>query len=844
MKMLTYPVGSPPRALRKLRLASLLLWLCCTLCSAQQENPSQQADRLFYAQNYPGAASRYAELLKDRSLASDARKDALYNLAYSYKELGESAKAESSFRELLELGEPTGKYQNAYLYYAQALGQNGKLAEAQEMYTRYESVKATLGTEPSTYRPGATGNGDTQVTYRVERLGINTDNAEFSPAYFREGLVYVAGKGSSSGSTSPNKGYLDLFYIPNRNDLTASGVIGADGKLVAVNNGRANADGSGTYANRRLGRDSYTRATANDSRTAASYAPLSFSSGLGLNEEERKTTATVAPEEFSKDLNTKYHEGPLTFSADGSRVIFTRNNYNEGKSKKSSDNVTKLKLYSADLRDGGWANVQELPFNSDEYSSGHPALSRDGKSLYFVSDRPGGRGGTDVYVTRFDYGTWSQPLNLGPQINTKGDEMFPFVDENGILYFASSGQPGGLGGLDIYYTSLNDVSNQQVFHLDAPINSKADDFGLITDASRSTGYFSSNRLKGNDDIFRFFRESSLHGCRNLSLKVFDEGTYAPLDNVTVTIKARGEGRDDETLTTDAEGMIDICLEAENDFLFELAKDGYLTGTLGFSTKGLTDDKSTRLGSSLIKLDIVERDRAPGRMTTNSDDNNDDNNDWESDDVISTPTLRGTVTGEVGKSPIEGVKIVLKNECNGEVKQTVTGPSGRFQFEITEGCNYSLVATKTSYGTNTNAIRKIPAKSKPKLVSANIVMIKAGDLVTLDNIHYDSGKWEVGPDAAKELDRLVATMRKYPSLQIEIGSHTDSQGEAQFNQYLSERRAKAALNYLASKGISRRRLSAKGYGESQLLNKCKDGVLCTEEEHERNRRTELKVLSIN
>ena len=411
MKTTIHLAGYLPKPIQKLRVASLLLWLCCTLCSAQQENPKQQADRLFYTQNYPGAASLYAELLKDRSLAVDARKDALYNLAYAYKEVGDFAKAENNFRELLELGEPTGKYQNTYLYYAQALGQNGKLQEAQEMFDRYENVKATLGTEPASYRPGAMGNGDTKVSYRVERLGIDTEDAEFSPAYFREGLVYVAGKGSSTAGNSPDKGYLDLFYIPNRNDLTATGVVGADGKLVAVNSGVENGT---TYANRRLGRDSYTRATANDSRTAATFAPLSFSSGLGYNENDRKPTATVAAEEFSKDLNTKYHEGPVTFSADGSRVIFTRNNYNEGKSRKSSDNVTKLKLYTAELRDGGWANVQELPFNSDEYSSGHPALSRDGKSLYFVSDRPGGRGGTDVYVARFDGGTWSQPLNLGP----------------------------------------------------------------------------------------------------------------------------------------------------------------------------------------------------------------------------------------------------------------------------------------------------------------------------------------------------------------------------------------------------------------------------------------------
>ena len=252
-------------------------------------------------------------------------------------------------------------------------------------------------------------------------------------------------------------------------------------------------------------------------------------------------------------------------------------------------------------------------------------------------------------------------------------------------------------------------------------------------------------------------------------------------------------------------------------------------------KRQTDDKPTQLGVSLIKLNS---ETLPSRITTSANES-----EWESGDNITISTLRGTVTGEVDKKPLEGVKIILKNECDGQIKQTITGPTGRFMFELVEGCDYTLVASKPLYGTNTNAIRKIPEKSTPKLVSANLIMIKAGDLVMLDKINYDLGKWEVRPDAARELDKMVATMRKYPSLRIEIGSHTDSQGDAKFNQYLSERRAKAALNYIASKGIARNRLLAKGYGESQLLNKCKDGVLCTEEEHQRNRRTEFKVLSI-
>ena len=823
-------------SLRDYRLRWLMM--ACFLLGAlsghtQSETPKQQADRSFYAQDYARAAESYSELLKDNALSEEVKKDLLYNLGYSYKQVGDYAKAERYFRELLELREPAGKHQTAYLYYAQALAYNGKMAEAEEMYARYEAVKSTPGVAPSSLNTGAFPK-TAKVTYRVENLSLNTPNAEFSPAYFREGLVYVAGNGTSGASTSPDKGYLDLFYIPDRTVLTASGVLGAAGEVSVA--GPASKTGGPNLTNRRLGRDTYTAPTANDSRTAASFAPIGFSEGLGLGTRAGRTSVA---EEFSKDLNTKYHEGPLTFSADGSTIFFTRNNYNEGKSRKSSDNVNKLKLYTAQLRDGGWADVQELPFNSDEYSTGHPALSRDGKSLYFVSDRPGGKGGTDVYVARLESNTWSTPRNLGVPINTKGDEMFPFVDEKGNLYFASNGQPGGMGGLDIYFAPLaTGGDSPAIVHLDAPINSKTDDFGLITDASRSTGYFSSNRLNGDDDLFRFVRESSLFGCRNLTLRVFEESSSVPLDSVTITVKARGEGRDAQILTADANGEVNMCLEAENDFMFEIAKDGYLTGTLGFSTGGLTDDKSTQLGASLIKLTVTEPTTLPSRITTGVDDS-----EWESEDAITASTLRGTVTGEADKKPLEGVKIILKNECDGQIKQTVTGPTGRFRFELVEGCDYTLVASKSLYGTNTSAIRKIPEKSTPKLVSANLMMIKAGDLVTLDNINYDSGQWEVKPSAARELDKMVGTMQKYPSLRIEIGSHTDSQGEAKFNQYLSERRAKAALNYMASKGIARNRLTALGYGESQLLNNCKDGVLCTEEEHQRNRRTEFKVLSI-
>ena len=805
-----------------------------------QQVDQQQADRLLNTQSYAQAIQAYKDLLNDKSLSVASQRDVLYNLGYAYKEVGDYTKAEEIFQQFLDLGEPTGNKQQLYLYYAQTLAQNGKFQEAQTMFARYEAVKSSITPTYQRMSPVIGSSEKTKVTYRVENLDINTSQAEFSPSFFRDGLVYISGKGSSQATSSPEKGFLDLFYVPERADIQAVGVVAADNSVEPV---KARSAGPSGNRRRSLGRDMYTRPTANDSRTAATFAsPYGFSSGLGMGESRTKAAET---QEFSKDLNTKYHEGPATFSADGSTIIFTRNNYNEGKSSKSTDNVNKLKLYTASLQDGGWATIQELPFNSDEYSTGHPALSRDGQSLYFVSDRPGGQGGTDIYVSRQENGAWSRPLNMGPEINTKGDEMFPFVDENGNLYFSSNGRPNRLGELDIYFAILAGNRLPEISHLDAPINSSADDFGLITDGNRTTGYFSSNRLRGDDDIFRFFRESSLFGCRNLTIRVVEDGSTTGLDSVEVAVNARGEGRSEEILYTNADGTINICLEANTDFLFTLSKDGYVSSTLGFSTVGLTDDKPMVLGGTLLKpetlvADTIEKrnERPLARLSSGTG-----SSEWEEDTPVTTSTLRGTVTGETDKSPIGDVKIVLRNECDGSIKQTVTGPDGRYQFELKEGCDYTLVAAKSSYGTNTSAITKIPAKSQPKLVSANLKMLKAGDLLTLDNINYDSGKWDIRKDAARELDKMVATMRKYPSLRIEIGSHTDSQGNAQFNQYLSERRAKAALNYLASKGIARSRMVARGYGESQLLNQCKDGVLCTEEEHQRNRRTEFKVLFI-
>ncbi len=213
---------------------------------------------------------------------------------------------------------------------------------------------------------------------------------------------------------------------------------------------------------------------------------------------------------FSEKLNTKYHEGPCTFTKDLKIMYFTRNNYINKKTKKSEDDIIKLKIYSSEKTDLGWSNPEEFPYNSDEYSVGHPTLSADGSVLYFVSDMPGGYGGTDLWKCKVENGKWSKPENMGSLINTEGNEMFPFIHKDGTLYFASDGLLG-LGGLDVFECKYGSNGFDNPENLKAPINSPRDDFGFIANTEKTEGYLSSNRLngKGDDDIYHFYMNNKL-----------------------------------------------------------------------------------------------------------------------------------------------------------------------------------------------------------------------------------------------------------------------------------------------------------------------------------------------
>ena len=824
--------------LRKIGLTLTLVTALLSNISAQHTNLLlNDAIRHFELRSFPTAIQKFEALLKnDSTTLSEADKlSVLLKLASSYKQANDGTNAERIFRQVFVLGSDLmGGNTKSYLQFAQVLAENRKYKESQKYYDKYSASQIVENQTVNSLGAAITPNILEDVSaltsgkrkYKVDFLGFNTTNPEFSPMYYRDGIVYCSGKGAGTSLLNEKGGYLDLFYL---NDISNVQTLGSDGnakKSKRILSGDVNS----------LGNDYYSRPTANDSKT------LNFFDNT--DEISAKIKGQIAESEiFSKTLNTKFHEGPATFSKDFSQIIFTRNNYNAGEKGASEDNITKLKLYSAENINGAWGEATELPFNNDEFSTAHPSLSKDGKLLYFASDREGGFGGMDIWVVENKKGNWGEPKNLGKDVNSKGVEAFPFVDDNGNLYYSSDGW-GGEGGLDLFFVEMKNGKNvNKPISLGEPFNSPNDDFGIITDGNRKTGYFSSDRKRGeDDDIYRFSIEAgtSLYDCREMTVNIFDSETKEPVADTDVEINPQGGASEKEK--TDKNGNLKFCTGQNLDYSIKIGKEGYVTNFIGYSTKGEADEEPSRLQVPMMKVQIFKPELEPQAVI----------------EKVVTPlsapvfkpesltkkksSLKGIVKTEVEKIPMEGVLVTFKNDCDNSTQRVMTGPDGVYAFNMTDGCDYTLEVSKDGYGTNVNKIMKVK-KGKAKEISLGLGLFKEGDLITMDNIYYDSNVAEIRKDAARELDKLVATLRKFPSMVIELGSHTDSRGEAQDNMNLSEKRAQAAVDYIAKKGIEKSRVLAKGYGESDLVNTCVDGVSCTEAEHQKNRRTTVKIIKI-
>ncbi|MRX38879.1 OmpA family protein [Flavobacterium sp. LC2016-23] len=431
---------------------------------------------------------------------------------------------------------------------------------------------------------------------------------------------------------------------------------------------------------------------------------------------------------FIPNVMTKYHEATATFDAQGKTIYYSTNIVKKNKLVVDETKTNNFQIVKGSIVNNKLENPEKVFFDSDKYSVGHPSLSDDGRWLFFASDMPGGYGETDLYYVKIaDDGTMSSPVNLGPKINTLGNDLFPFFS-NGMLYFSSDGHYG-LGDLDVYESKfLADGTFSVPRNLGAPINSNKDDFSFVIDKADTFGYVSSNRAegKGDDDIYSFTKGKPVCN-QNISGIAIDRKTKLPLTDVVVM--AYNSYNDVLTETkTNYEGKYAVVVPCGKVVKLLAAKQNYSN-----------DEKTVQTG--------------------------DDN--------------------------------------EGEVKD--------INFELS---NYDDLVVKK----------------------------KGVEKVDVNPIYFDYDKYDITPLAIEELTKVVFIMQKFPNIRIKIESHTDSRGKDAYNLKLSDNRAKSTRDYIISQGIDASRIeSAIGYGETRLINKCKNGVKCTEEEHLLNRRSDFIII---
>ncbi|NOY48533.1 MAG: OmpA family protein [Chlorobi bacterium] len=431
-------------------------------------------------------------------------------------------------------------------------------------------------------------------------------------------------------------------------------------------------------------------------------------------------------------VNTDFHEASVAITNDGKTIYFTRDNLNKrDRLDYNKEGTTHLKLFKASLGNGTWSNIEELPFNSENFSIGHPALSPDNKQLYFVSDRypkdfqkveikdKDENRDTDIYIVDIldDGNTYSSPRNLGPSVNTKGREMFPYIAKDSTLYFSSDGYLN-LGLLDIYKSDVIKDANAEPENLGAPFNSGADDFAFFINTDTDSGYFSSNREggKGNDDIYSF----SSYECKQ-------------------------------------------------------------------TVSGIARDAKTQL-------------------------------------------------------PLNGATIKIISENGKILQEVITAVDGSYTYEVECNKAYSILGSKPNYKDDLKHMIAGSENNFKHNVDLNLIPLCTPSEIVINPIFFDFDKWNIRTDAKYELENIVSVMRDHPEIVIKIESHTDSRGRDNYNMKLSDRRAKSTRDYLLSRNIAPNRIeSAIGYGESRLLNECSNGVKCSKEKHQINRRSKFLIV---
>ena len=649
------------------RILFIVIAYCVFLVSfqANAQYIIKQADKQFELYNYIKAIDLYEQAYKIKaSLHASER------LAESYKNINNYKQTESWYAIAVQM--PGSKPENL-LNYAKVLQNNSKYAEAKAQYLKYLGFDQNVHINQQNIWT-ASCDSATKWMENPKKVDIinqkmyNSPQADWGAVPYNGGVVFTSDRNSSiTDVKKADKPFLRFDGTINTPDKKIYGWTG-NGYLRLYN--------------------------------------------------QVKATDTVSL--FPLNTNTNYHVGAASFTADGNTMYFTLtripNKLEKPKGKPSTINV---EIFSSVKENGAWSKPTAFNYNDvNNYSVGDPFISKDGTRLYFASNMPGGRGGTDLYVCmKTDAGEWSRPINL-QDVNTQGNERSPVIAQNNKFYFASDGRIG-MGGLDVFRAVMKDGQITEIENMGYPLNSPQDDFAFSLNEKGNIVYLSSNRTDGlgNDDIYSI-NEKDILNFKLIGI-IFDKQTNKPLSNALIT---------------------------------------------------------------------------------------------------------------------------LKNDNNGNTLKVLTDDSGKFKFDLSKDATYILAGEKTAYQAD-KAMVTTKNLDISTVITKNLYLgaFELNKAIRIENIYYDFDKWNIRPDAAIELDKLVTILIDNPTIWIELGSHTDSRGNDRYNLDLSQKRAESAVQYIISRGIDKNRITAKGYGETQLINRCSNGVECSVEEHQLNRRTEIKIL---
>ncbi|MFX0557256.1 OmpA family protein [Maribacter sp. CXY002] len=680
--------------IKKIHAQFFIIALLICVNTFAQERLLNKANQKYEEYSFSPAIDIYKKVL-DKGYSSSGL---LKNLGNAYYFNSDYKEAAETYSRLVEYY-PESVTPEDYFKFAQSLKSLGEYWRSNEVMAKFTEIttndaRAAAYTNERDYVAEIKANSG---RYELKPFAYNSPYSDFAPSYYKEGLIFSSDRDTGNFAryrhTWNAKDFLDLYRVDvdsiSLNKVIKIDVIGSKDLITMDmdidNDGVEDLPGT-------------------------------------------QTTEDIVAKRNNR-INTRLHESTSAVTKDGQTIYFTRNNMVEGKYQKDEKGIIRLKIFRAQYIDGTWSEIEELPFNNDSYSVANPALSPDGKTLYFASDMPGTFGQSDLFMVAINNDrTFGTPVNLGPNINTEARETFPFVTSEEIMYFSSDGHPG-LGGLDVFATKIKRQDfTGKVLNVGEPVNSRFDDFTFIFNEATRDGYVASNREDGlgYDDIYSFIEKEPL---------VFD------------------------------------CIQQ----------------------------------------------------------------------------ITGTVRDKISNELLVGATIKVINENNEEILSTITDSKG--EYSLTLDCNKGNFVRALMEGYIPYEEYIGVSDGKPKIIDFYLerdrITAGFGDdlakLLQLSTIYFDFDKYDIRKDSEVEIEKVIAAMEKYPSLKLKVNSHTDSRGPAAYNLWLSQKRAESTINYMIRKGISKDRLVSEGYGESRLLNECADGVSCTREKHNVNRRSEFIIL---